>query len=97
MAVHVFARWHVKQGQLGMVLELLPPVVRASRAEAGNLFYQVHQDTTDPSVLVLFEGYADEGALAEHRSSEHFRAIVVGQIVPLLERRELVLATPLAM
>jgi (4S)-4-hydroxy-5-phosphonooxypentane-2,3-dione isomerase len=95
MAVHVFARWLVKQGQLGAVLELLPAVVRASLDEAGNLFYQVHQDTADLRTLILFEGYADEAALAEHRSSSHFQAIVVGQIVPLLESREVVLATPL--
>lgn len=97
MAVHVFARWQVKEGQLGTVLELLPSVVRASRGEAGNLFYQVHQDTTDPNALLLFEGYADEAAMAEHRSSEHFQSIVVGRIVPLLERRDLVVATPLDM
>jgi len=95
MPIHVFAKWRVKQGQLATVLALLPAVVHASLAEAGNLFYRVRQDTTDPDVLILFEGYEDELALAEHRSSQHFQAIVVGRIGPLLESREVVLAKPL--
>ncbi|MDB5281931.1 MAG: hypothetical protein JWO06_1006, partial [Bacteroidota bacterium] len=37
----------------------------------------------------------DEAAVAAHRASDHFQSIVLGQIVPLLENREVVLATEL--
>jgi autoinducer 2-degrading protein len=94
-AVHVFAKWQVREGELETVLALLPRVVKASTAEAGNLFYQVHQSHTDVNTLILFEGYQDDAALMDHRNSAEFQAIVMGQIVPLLEHREVVLTTPL--
>jgi quinol monooxygenase YgiN len=94
-AVHVIAKWKVKPGELTKVLALLPEVAKASSAEEGNLFYKIQQDNTDPDTQLLFEGYRDETAAAAHRSSEHFQTIVVGQIVPLLEAREINIATPL--
>lgn len=94
--IHVFAKWQVRPGQLDAVLGLLSQVARDSTAEEGNLFYEVHQGNADKNTLVLFEGYRDEAALSAHRNSEHFQAIVVGQIVPLLEAREVVLTTPLS-
>ena len=95
--VHVFAKWQVKQGQLETVLQILGEVVRKSEAEKGNLFYQVHQSNTDAHTILLFEGYTDEAALAAHRESTHFQDLVVGQIVPLLEAREVIVATPLTL
>lgn len=94
-AIHVIARWKVKPGQLSAVLALLPAVVKATLAEPGNLFYKIQQDKADPNTLLLFEGYKDEAAAAEHRSSEHFQTIVTGKIVPLLEAREINITTPL--
>jgi len=94
-SIHVFAKWRVKAGHLDTVLELLPEVVRESSAEAGNLFYLVHRDHSDTNALLLFEGYRDQAALDDHRNSPHFQSIVVARIVPLLERREVSLATPL--
>ncbi|WP_342644915.1 putative quinol monooxygenase [Mucilaginibacter sp. CSA2-8R] len=93
--IHVFAKWQVKKGQTGQVLALLKQAAEASRQEKGNLFYQVHQGTADPDTIVLFEGYIDESALAEHRESSHFQSIVVGQIVPLLDSREVTITKPI--
>ncbi|GAA4307997.1 putative quinol monooxygenase [Mucilaginibacter gynuensis] len=93
--IHVIAKWKVKPGELTNVLVWLPEVVKASKAEEGNLFYKIQQDNTDQNILLLFEGYRDEAAAAEHRNSEHFQAIVIGKIIPLLESREINVTTPL--
>ena len=95
--IHIFAKWQIKDGNIETVLNLLTQVVGKSTAEDGNIFYQVHQSNTDANTLVLFEGYYDEAALAAHRASEHFQTLVVGQIVPLLEAREVILTSPLVL
>lgn len=91
--IYVFAKWQVREGELTNVLSLLAEATQKSQAEPGNLFYKVHQSTTDAHTLVLFEGYADESAVNAHRNSAHFQSIVVGQIVPLLDNREVVVTT----
>ena len=67
----------------------------SSAAEAGSLVYQIYQSKSDANTLILFEGYEDEAALTAHRNSEHFRTLVVGKIVPLLDGREIVITTQL--
>jgi len=93
--VYTFAKWRVKDGQLATVLSLLAELTAKSTAEEGNLLYKIHQSISDANTLILFEGYRDESALAEHRNSEHFQALVIGKIVPLLEEREIVITTRL--
>jgi autoinducer 2-degrading protein len=91
--ITVFAKWQIKHGKLSTVLNLLSEMVTKSKAEEGNLFYQVHQSNTDANTIMLFEGYKNETALAAHRGSEHFQSLVMKEIVPMLENREVVLAT----
>jgi quinol monooxygenase YgiN len=93
--VHVFATWQVKEGQIETVLNLLKTVHDKSIKENGNLFYKIHQSNSDANTILLFEGYINEAAVAEHRNSAYFQELVLGKIVPLLENREIVLATPL--
>lgn len=93
--VHVFATWKVKEGKIENVLNLLKTVHDESVQEKGNLFYTIHQSNSDLNILLLFEGYTSESAVIAHRNSSYFQEIVLGQIVPLLENREIVLATPL--
>lgn len=93
--VHVFARWKVKEGYLETILELLKVVQAKTIQEKGNLFYKIHQSHADANTLILFEGYADEGAQKAHMESAHFKKLVVEQIVPLLEEREVTLTTPI--
>lgn len=94
--VHVFATWQVKEGQVENVLNLLKTVHDESIKEKGNLFYKIHQSNSDLNSIILFEGYVSEEAITEHRNSPHFQDLVLGQIVPLLEKREIVLAKQVA-
>ena len=93
--VYTFATWRVKEGQLSAVLNLLTDLTAKSTAEEGNLVYEIHQSNSDANTLILFEGYKDESALQEHRNTEHFQTLVIEKIVPLLEYREIVIATQL--
>lgn len=93
--VFTFAKWQVKKGQLDAVLTLLAEATRKSTLEEGNLFYKVYQSNTDPDTLLLYEGYVNNDAVDAHRSSAHFQTIVIGQIIPLLENREVMLASEL--
>lgn len=90
--VYVFAKWQVKKGQLDAVLGLLTQVAKASTQEKGNLFYHIHQSHADDHTLILSEGYINEAAVEEHRHSNHFQQLVIGEIVPMLENREVILA-----
>lgn len=90
-AVYVYAKWQVKEGELDTVLNLMKEVAEKSSQEEGNLFYKLHQSKPDQNTLILFEGYIDEDAVEIHRNSEYFRNLVLRQIVPLLESREVIL------
>jgi autoinducer 2-degrading protein len=93
--VYTFAKWQVKEGRLDNVLKLLTEVAEQSSQEEGNLFYKVHQSKSDANTLILLEAYADETALEEHRNSAHFKTLVIGQIMPDLENREVIVTSQL--
>ena len=93
--VYTFAKWQVREGRLDEVLNILAELSLKSMAEDGNLEYTIHQSTSDPNTLVLFEAYKDEAALAEHRKSQHYQALIVEKILPLLQDREIVVTTRL--
>jgi len=89
--VYVYAQWHVKDGHVDAVLELLQHVAGKTLQEKGNLFYKVHQNQSDKNNLILFEGYSDADAVEAHRHSQHYKSFVAEQIIPLLEKREVIL------
>lgn len=90
-AIYVYAKWQVKEGKLDNVLQIMKEAAHKSSEEKGNLFYKIHQSKTDENTLILFEGYENESAVEIHRNSEHYQNLVVKQIIPLLENREVIL------
>src|SRR5215469_11437588 len=62
-------------------------MVAPTRAEPGNLDYQVFRDPADPALFVLFERYADEAAFEAHKASEHFATWLAGRVLPSLADR----------
>ena len=88
-----FAKWQVKKDSIPAVLHLLPELIQKSIAEEGNVQYKIYRSNSESNLFILFEAYRDEQSLKAHRNSSHFQEIIVKQIVPLLENREVVLAS----
>ena len=44
-----------------------------SRAEAGNIKYDMHQGTDDKNLVVMYEIWASEQALKEHTMLDHYK------------------------
>ena len=96
-AIFIFAKWQVKNGNLQTVLNLLPSLIEKSTMEEGNIFYKIYQDNSDNNTLILNESYKDMASIEAHKNSEHYQEIAVKQIIPLLENREVILASELGL
>ncbi|WDL96239.1 putative quinol monooxygenase [Alicyclobacillus sp. ALC3] len=56
--------------------------------EPGCVHYLANRGQADKDAFLLFEQYQDESALAQHSETAYFQRLVLGTIVPLLEKRE---------
>ena len=83
------AKYHVKPGHgdaVAVALQQIAPLVRAG--EPGCKLYLANRSRENPDMFLLYEHYEDEAALQGHRETAHFKAIIEGTIVPLLDKRE---------
>ena len=71
---HVIAILTARPGKAVEVEALLGAMRHASRAEPGNLRYDLWRDRATPGRFLLDELYADEAALDDHRASPHFQS-----------------------
>ena len=51
-------------------------LVKASRAEEGNISYDLHQETGKPNRFVFVENWKSQAAIDAHNASEHFQGFV---------------------
>ncbi|OSI23906.1 putative quinol monooxygenase [Neisseria dumasiana] len=71
-----------------------PQLVSASRREAGNIRYDLHQDLENPDRVVFFEIWKSQAAVDEHAASAHFQAFLKAiegktQSVEIISMRDL--------
>jgi quinol monooxygenase YgiN len=69
------------------VLALLPKLVAAVRTEPGNISFTSYRQLDEPRTYVLLERYTSREAFAAHRETDHFKELVLGEIVPRLDER----------
>lgn len=84
----VVAEYTVAEGNEEAVAELLRLWAPMAREEPGCKAFIVNRSTEDPRRLMLYEQYVDQAAFDFHANRPEFKDIVVGRIVPLLEKRE---------
>jgi quinol monooxygenase YgiN len=89
-SVKIIAVLVARSGMAGELRALLDGMVVASRAEPGNLQYDLWRDKADAGRFVLEELYTDDAAVAAHRASPHFKNYL-GKINDLAERTAIVL------
>lgn len=71
--VKVIAGFTARQQKIEELRTLLDSMVAPSRAEAGNLRYDLWRDQAAPDRLVLDELYRDAEAVAAHRAAAHYQ------------------------
>ncbi len=95
MEKELIVKWTIRESETTRILDLLPQLAADTRAEKGNLAYNIYQTADNINVLVLHERYADQEALDFHKNSPHYQETVAGQIIPYLENREVLLLNKL--
>lgn len=90
MAVKIVALLTARPGKLPELEALLATLQTASRAEPGNLRWDIWRDQANPERLVLDELYIAPSDIAAHRETPHFKAYLA-VINDLAERTALVL------
>ncbi len=70
--VKIVAILTARPGQFEELKDLLDGMVAQSRAEPGNLRYDLWRDHADANRFVLDELYVDDAAVAKHRQTPHF-------------------------
>lgn len=84
----IVARWRPRTGEEDKIAAILAELAPRIRAEPGNISFTAHRAKDDPNEILLHEIYESEAAFNAHRETEHFKAYVLGQAVPLLAFRE---------
>lgn len=87
----IVAILNARPGRTQELEALLHELAEASRAEPGNLRWDIWRDKADENRFVLDELYVDDDAVAAHRGTPHFKAYL-GKIGDLAERTAMVLA-----
>ena len=67
-----------RRGMVEELRALLNGMVVPSRAEPGNLQYDLWRDHADAGRFVLEELYADDAAVAAHHATPHFKKYASG-------------------
>lgn len=86
MSFVVIAHYRARTGDEQRVRVALERMVGPSRAEPGNLLYELSVDPTDPAVFAIYEKYVDEDAFRAHCVSAHF-ATLTEEVLPHLASR----------
>ena len=71
--IKIVATVVVKPEYREALLAQFADLVAASRREAGNLRYDLHQAAGSPEKLVFIEHWASQAALDAHNASAHFQ------------------------
>ena len=89
--IKVVAVLTARPGRADDLKTLLEGLIAPSRAETGNLRYDLWQDQADSTRFVLDELYTDDAAVTAHRETAHFQAYLA-RIGDLAERTAFALA-----
>lgn len=87
--------WQARPEHVAEVSSILYELARCTREEPGCINFLVHADTSDDCTFVLYELYSDEDAFKTHRSTGHFKTLVLERAVQMLVRRDLTYCVPL--
>jgi quinol monooxygenase YgiN len=84
----VTAFWEAKAGESAAVLDIVKRYLPQAQREPWVKAFQIHQSLTEPEKFFFYEVFTDEAGFASHQQTDHFKALIVGQALPKLAKRE---------
>jgi quinol monooxygenase YgiN len=84
----VTAFWEVRPGEEDAVAAILSRFAPQAREEPGVESFVIHRSRGEPSKFFFYEVFKDEAAFASHQQTAHFKALIAGEALPKLAKRE---------
>jgi quinol monooxygenase YgiN len=84
----VTAFWKAKPDETEAVAGILRRFVPQAQKEPGVRAFMIHQSKSEPSEFFFYEAFDDEAAFAAHQQTPHFKALIAGEALPKLVKRE---------
>jgi quinol monooxygenase YgiN len=84
----VTAMWEAREGEADAVADILGRFAPQARQEPGVKLFLVHRALENPAQFLFYELFDDAAAFAEHQQTPYFKALILDQGVPRLNRRE---------
>ena len=84
----VTAMWEAREGEADTVANILARFAPQARQEPGVKLFLVHRALENPAQFLFYELFENASAFEAHQQTAHFKALIVGEGVPRLSRRE---------
>ena len=91
----ITALWEARDGEADTIADILARFAPQARQEPGTQVFMVHRSLENPSHFLFYEVFDDAAAYEAHQQTPHFKALIVGEGVPRLTKRERVQYRPL--
>jgi quinol monooxygenase YgiN len=84
----ITAMWEAREGEADAVADILGQFAPQARQEPGVKLFLVHRALQNPAQFMFYELFEDAAAFEAHQKTAHFKALILGEGVPRLNRRE---------
>ena len=75
--VKIVAKNFIKADKVNEFVELASKLVEATvREDEGCIQYELYQDVSDPTLMIMIEAWEDKESLDRHMASKHFTETV---------------------
>jgi quinol monooxygenase YgiN len=85
-------RFGVETEAVAAILQRFMP---QAQQEPGVRAFMIHQSKSEPSEFFFYEVFENEDAFAAHQQTPHFKALIAGEALPKLVKRERAQYAPL--
>ena len=69
----IVARAEVLPGKEQEFISKAEPLIQGTRAEEGNISYNLYQNPSNPTAFIFYEEYKDQNAISVHAALHIFR------------------------
>ena len=84
----VTAFWQAKPDENEAVASILRRFAPQAQKEPGVRAFMIQQSKSEPSEFFFYEVFENEDAFAAHQQTPHFKALITGEALPKLVKRE---------